>query len=31
VKFRYLGTWLFHCYVVSHAHAGLLGVFIVAQ
>ena len=31
VKFRYPGIWLFHCHVVNHADAGMIGVFIVEQ
>ncbi len=29
IRFRYPGIWLFHCHVVSHADAGMIGVFIV--
>lgn len=29
ISFRYPGIWLFHCHVVSHADAGMIGVFIV--
>ena len=31
IKFRYPGIWLFHCHVVNHADAGMVGVFIVEQ
>ena len=31
VKFRYPGIWLFHCHVVNHADAGMVGVFIVEK
>jgi FtsP/CotA-like multicopper oxidase with cupredoxin domain len=24
-------TWLFHCHVVSHADAGMIGLFIVEE
>jgi len=29
IKFRYPGIWLFHCHVVNHADAGMVGVFVV--
>ncbi len=31
IKFRYPGIWLFHCHVVNHADAGMVGVFIVEK
>lgn len=31
VKFRYQGIWLFHCHIVSHADARMVGVFIVEK
>lgn len=29
VRFRYPGLWLFHCHVVNHADAGMVGLFVV--
>lgn len=29
LEFRYPGLWLFHCHVVNHADAGMIGVFVV--
>lgn len=29
VRFRNPGVWLSHCHVVSHADAGMIGVFVV--
>lgn len=29
IQFKNPGIWLFHCHVVSHADAGMIGVFIV--
>lgn len=29
IRFKNPGIWLFHCHVVSHADAGMIGVFIV--
>jgi FtsP/CotA-like multicopper oxidase with cupredoxin domain len=29
IRFRHPGLWLFHCHVVSHADAGMIGVFVV--
>ncbi len=31
VNFSHPGLWLFHCHVVSHADAGMIGVFIVEE
>ncbi len=31
IKFRYPGIWLYHCHVVNHADAGMVGVFVVEQ
>ncbi|MBI2845180.1 MAG: multicopper oxidase domain-containing protein [Chloroflexi bacterium] len=31
VNFSQPGLWLFHCHVVSHADAGMIGVFIVEE
>ncbi len=31
VNFSQPGLWLFHCHVVSHADAGMIGVFVVEQ
>jgi len=31
IKFRYPGLWLYHCHVVNHADAGMVGVFVVEQ
>lgn len=29
IRFRYPGIWLFHCHVVNHADAGMVGVFVI--
>jgi len=29
LEFRHPGLWLFHCHVVNHADAGMIGVFVV--
>lgn len=31
INFSQPGLWLFHCHVVSHADAGMIGVFIVEE